>query len=202
MRGWTFLTFLLLFGCRREGVTHYQAMKPGPMPEAAPMAAGSGPMGAGNAPMGAPADISPPPAPVGGALRWTLPRGWSQNAAAGAMRYATLKAPVPGRVDVSVVVLPGPAGGELANVNRWRGQLGLGPLDEAAMAAARKPVKSPAGAISLYDFAGKSGRMIAGLTVLNGSTWFVKMAGDDAPVTAARSDFLRLLESLHVDSQD
>ena len=191
---------LLAAGCRRDEVTHYRVPK-----EATP-AASSGVMPAGMAnapaPPGMAGDVPAPPPPAGDArLTWTLPRGWTQSLQGG-MRYATIKAPAEGKLDVSVVVLPGPAGGELANVNRWRNQIGLPPLDEAAMAAARKTLDAKAGPISLYDFTSdgqKKSRVVAGLTAVGGSTWFVKMAGDEKPVATARVDFIHLLESLRRD---
>ncbi|HET9594818.1 MAG TPA: hypothetical protein VFP65_04510 [Anaeromyxobacteraceae bacterium] len=142
-------------------------------------------------------DVAAPPRPEGG-LTWTLPKGWEQSLSGG-MRYATLKAAQPGKLDISVVVLPGPAGGELANVNRWRGQIGLEPIDDAALRAARKPVKSKVGELALYDFtsgAQAKTRLVAGLTENRGNTWFFKMVGDADPVAAARADFIRLLESV------
>jgi hypothetical protein len=115
------------------------------------------------------------------------------------MRYATLKPPVLGKIDGSVVVLPGPAGGELANVNRWRNQIGLPPIDDAALAGARKVIQTKAGPLNVYDFTngGKDGsRVVAGLTESGGSTWFVKLSGDAGSVGAARDDFMKLLRSL------
>lgn len=188
----------LLAGCRREEVTHARVPK-------LPQAAGESAAGGGGAPgmllgrSGGAADVPAPPAPSGaGALRWTLPKGWAE-AQAGGMRFATLRAPVSGKVDVSVVVLPGPAGGELANVNRWRGQIGLSPLDEAALASSRRTLRTRAGEVSLYDFTSEGqsrSRLVAGLLEANGNSWFVKMVGDAGPVGAARPDFIRLLETL------
>jgi hypothetical protein len=179
-------------GCRRDEITHVKVPKAASSPALARLAAM--PPGAG-----ADGEVPPPPAPTGAsALKWTLPRGWTETMAGG-MRYATLKPPVTGRIEASVVVLPGPAGGELANVNRWRGQIGLSPIDEAALASARKIVKSRAGAVSIYDFSSEGqekSRVIAGLVVANGNSWFVKMTGDADPVAAARADFTHLLESL------
>jgi hypothetical protein len=119
------------------------------------------------------------------------------------MRYATLKPAATGKIDVSVVVLPGPAGGELANVNRWRGQIGLPALDEAALAGARKTLTTKAGPVTVYDFSSDGQaqtRLVAGLASAEGNTWFVKMVGDAAPVGAARPEFIRLLESLRFDA--
>jgi hypothetical protein len=178
--------------CSREDVTHYTVPKQDP-PRSAAMPAGMGGMGA----MGSDG-VEPPPAPAGGGLRWTLPTGWTESAG-GQMRYATLKPPVTGRIDASVVMLPGPAGGELANVNRWRNQIGLPPLDEPALAKARTVVKTRAGALHVYDFTSDGdprSRVVAGLTSAKGETWFVKLNGDAAAVAAARADFIKLLGSL------
>ncbi len=187
--------------CRRDEVTHAKVPKSGPEAGAPGMPG----MPAPGVAAGANSGVPPPPAPAGsGALRWTLPKGWTQ-AGASAMRYATLKASVPGKVDVSVVVLPGPAGGELANVNRWRGQIGLPPIDEAALSSARKTIHTTAGDLSVFDFTSDGDvktRMIAGLLSADGNTWFVKMVGDAGPVGTARPEFIHLLESLRLGQAD
>lgn len=177
-------------GCRRDEVTRYRVPKetPAPMGARAPT---------GGPAMGAAGDLPPPPAMNGGGLEWTLPKGWKQEVAGG-MRYATFEVPVQGRLDASVVVLPGEAGGELANVNRWRGQIGLPPVEESALASARKVVRTKAGAFSLYDFTSDGQvktRVVAALAEERGNTWFLKLTGDAGAVAAARNDFLRLLES-------
>lgn len=190
----------LAAGCRRDEVSHFTV----PKEQAAPsgtFAAPSPMMGSGGPSAGA---VPPPPAPSErGSLKWTLPKGWTQTLSGGGMRYATLKAPVEGRLDLSVVVLPGPAGGELANVNRWRGQIGLAPIDDAAMASLRKTMRTKAGILSLYDMESEGtvkSHMTAGmLEAADGNTWFVKMVGDAGPVAKARPDFVRLLESLRFD---
>jgi hypothetical protein len=176
-------------GCSREDVTHYRVQRQAPPPSATMPASVAG---------GMPPSADLPPTPKGGGLRWTLPTGWTESAG-GQMRFATLKPPVAGRVDASVVVLPGPAGGELANVNRWRNQIGLPPVDAAALAKARTIVKTRAGPLRVYDFTSEAeprSRVVAGLTESKGATWFVKITGDAAAVGAARPDFMKLLGSL------
>jgi hypothetical protein len=63
---------------------------------------------------------------------WKLPEGWVEKGPA-PLRFATIEVPAPAMpLDLSISSLPTPAGDEqpfvLANVNRWRGQLGLEPL--------------------------------------------------------------------------
>lgn len=182
-------------GCRRDDVSRARVPKSGPQE-----ARGGGAPMAGAGMPGMNGDVPPPPSVEGtAALQWTLPGGWTQSLSGG-MRFATLKPAAEGKTDVSVVVLPGLAGGELSNVNRWRGQIGLASVDDAGLAASRVAVKSPAGAISLFDFTSdgdKKSRMIAGILTTQEHTWFVKMVGDAEPVGASRTDFLLLLETFH-----
>lgn len=178
---------LLAAGCDRDELTYFRVAKPAPtLAAAAPAAPAPGP------------DVAPAQRPEPGGLRWTLPAGWTESRG-GPMRFATLKPPVLGKIDGSVVVLPGPAGGELANVNRWRNQIGLPPIDEGALATARKVIQTKAGPLKVYDFTsgGQGGsRVVAGLTESRGNTWFVKLSGDAESVGAARDDFMKLLRSL------
>jgi len=168
------LSFLAAAGCRRDRdeITHVRVAKTAPV---APKAASR-------------------------SIAWTLPAGWTQSVASG-VRTATLKPAVARHVEVSLTVLPGTAGGNLANVNRWRGQLGLSSIDEAAIASQRGTVHSKAGPFALYDFTSegrKQSRMIVALAAVEGATLFVKMLGDAAPVGAARQEFISLVEGIHV----
>jgi hypothetical protein len=174
------LMVLSIAGCSRDDVSHFRVAKEAEQPAAAPTPA------------------VPATQTKGPGLRWTLPPGWTDGAG-GQMRFATLKPPVPGKIDASVVVLPGPAGGELANVNRWRGQIGLGPLDGTGLAKARKVMQTKAGPLKVYDFTSEGAprsRLVAGLAETASETWFVKMTGDADAVGAARADFMKLLGSL------
>lgn len=192
------LALLTLAACSRDEVRHYRIPK-----EASPQGLPAGhppmPMEAGPA---TPSAAMPPAPPSGSGLSWKLPQGWTQEQGGG-MRFATLKTGIPGRIDASVIMLAGAAGGELANVNRWRSQIGLAPIDETTMATQRTLVKSPAGNVSVFDFSGEgasASRTLAGLiTTSDGNTWFFKVTGDVQPVGKAKPSLLRLLESLRLD---
>ena len=196
-------TGTIFLGCNRDKVTQYNVAKdsaPAPQAQGMPPATPGGMSGAIPGGMGQ-GEIPPPPRPANG-LKWTLPKGWSEGQGGG-MRYATLKPSGSGKVELSVVVLPGPAGGELNNVNRWRGQIGLLPIDNAALDAARKTVKTKVGPVSVFDFTSEGqikSRMVTGLTTAaDGNTWFLKLTGDADPVGKAKPEFMKLLETLHLD---
>src|SRR6476469_7004286 len=71
-----------------------------------------------------------PPAPSTPA-QWTKPEGWSEQPLS-EMRLGSFKVEGPNAAsaDISVIAFPGEAGGLLSNINRWRGQLQLPPLEE------------------------------------------------------------------------
>lgn len=184
--------------CRKDEITHYRVEKSKAPAVPAGMMAGPGPGPAPIAGGGMQGDVPPPAAPSGdAAIAWTLPKGWTESRGGGGMRYATLK-PGGSAAEVSVIVLPGSAGGELANVNRWRNQIGLAPIDDAGLSGARQVVKTPAAPVAVYDFTSDAGkRVVGGLAEVQGNTWFFKLSGDSASVASAKPDFLRLLGSLH-----
>ena len=146
-----------------------------------------------------PKEAAPPPSAPMAQVPGTMP----PQAGQGAPTPQFAGTPLQGRVEATVVVLPGPAGGELANVNRWRGQISLPPLDEAALAKARTTLKTRAGVVNVYDFTSEgkaASRMVAGyISAPDGNTWFLKMTGDAAPVAKGKPDFMRILESLRLD---
>jgi len=74
----------------------------------------------------------------GDRLTWKTPDGWNERAETG-MRVATFTMG-DDRLECSVIPLPAPDGADsdeylLANVNRWRGQLGLSPWSAQQVAA-------------------------------------------------------------------
>jgi len=70
---------------------------------------------------------------------WALPEGWHQDAGRG-MRLATIR-PDPDDPALEMSVIPLPLRGDdveeyvLANVNRWRAQVGLGAIEAGRLAA-------------------------------------------------------------------
>jgi hypothetical protein len=151
-----------------------------------------------------PAAVSRAPEDAAGGLRWTLPAGWKEQQGGGDMRHATLTPPGGGKSEVTVVRLAGPAGGELANVNRWRNQIGLPPLTEPQLTSARKVLRTAAGDLAVYDFVSegeKKQRTIAGFTSVKDETWFLKLSGEAEAVASARPAFLELLGSLRLDAR-
>jgi hypothetical protein len=88
-------------------------------------------------------------------LRWTLPSGWQQADEKQSMRYATLRF---GPKDKPLEVSISAAGGSLlANINRWRGQIGLKPIADADLPKVAKSEKINGKDVILVDMGGPGG---------------------------------------------
>jgi hypothetical protein len=140
---------------------------------------------------------------AGPALKYTRPAGW-QEVPHGEMRAASFR--LPGKdgkqADVSIIPLPGLAGSDLDNVNRWRGQVGLPGITEAELAKLAQPVGIAGKSASLYEQAGanpgsgEKSRILAAITRRDGVAWFFKMTGDDALVADQKPTFIDFLKSV------
>ncbi len=171
----------------------------------------------GSAPVPAPAPMtmegtniptpSPLAAPEKAALHYEIPPGWQEQPLT-AMRAASFK--VAGQdgkeADCSVVFLSGTAGGDLANVNRWRDQLKLGPIDEQTLAQTSEHVKANGHDFLVVDLVSEAPigtppvqtRILGAILNENDRSWFVKMTGEDALVASQKNAFAGFLSSLTI----
>jgi hypothetical protein len=194
--GWACLgvtAALLLGGCGRGEVKVYRVAKD--QPETPPTASPDS-LPPGHPEIGA--SVQPP-------LSYQTPAGWSQGPP-GEMRVASFS--ILGndgkKADVSVIPLQGNAGGDFANVNRWRGQVGLQPIPELDLKALSQTVTMGGQPAELYDIAGNSTdsgaptRILGAIQHRDGMVWFVKMTGDAALVEQQKPAFAGFLESMRI----
>jgi hypothetical protein len=150
--------------------------------------------GVGSGPEEGPAVAQSSPEP--GDQRWNAPPGWEVLPAT---QFLLAKYRIPGEADssgtVTVSRLGGSGGGLLPNVNRWRAQLNLGPVDEAGLKPLLSPI--PVGSVEATlvtlegtDLqSGAPGRMLTVVVPLSSETWFFKLTGPLAVVDAKAGEF-------------
>jgi hypothetical protein len=129
-------------------------------------------------------------APVAGPFA-TIPEGWTR-VAPGSMQVAKFTVPPQGAAtaEVSVSVFPSDTGGTLSNVNRWRGQLGLPPVDEPGLAPLVNPLDPAIPGSEIIDIKGTDRSIVGAIVPRNGEYWFIKLMGATAAVEAARPAFV------------
>ncbi len=144
------------------------------------------------------ADASEPGTP-----HWRLPAGWQEQPPA-AMRVGSF-AVADGageRAEVSIIPLAGTGGGDFENANRWRGQVGLAPLEHDPMDKLAEAVAIAGSPARLFDFvgtapgAGKPTRLLAAILHRGDTAWFFKMTGDDQLVAAQKPAFVAFLKDI------
>lgn len=126
---------------------------------------------------------------------WTVPAGWEAQAAS-SMRIATFAAPgEAGPADVAITTFPGDVGGLLANVNRWRGQLGLPPTTEGEIARSREDLETLSGTAVVLEFANADTATLVSTLRHDNASWFVKMTGPVGTVRAQAENFRLFVRS-------
>jgi hypothetical protein len=194
-------TLVLLPGCRDAKVTSYQVPKETPEPLPPILTGAATP--ATSTPPAAGTDMASTAVPTAGgdALTWTAPAHWKQKSAS-AMRKGSYA--VPGtdgaEADMAITAFPGDVGGNLANINRWRGQLQLGPIGEADLGSVMDHVDIGDLHVDVVDFANDEAsppqRMIGAIVPHGGATWFFKLMGPDSVVAKEKPVFLDFLKTI------
>jgi hypothetical protein len=155
-----------------------------------------------NPPASAPTDTQP-----ASSLQYDLPPGWQEKPLT-PMRVASFNIPggAEGDADASIVVLSGTAEGELSNINRWRSQIGLGPVSAAALNSLTTHLEANGHDYLLVDLIGtqpamaqkSKARILVAMLSENNQSWFIKMIGPDKVVAAQRDAFLGLVKNLRI----
>ncbi|HLP01175.1 MAG TPA: hypothetical protein VK163_04055 [Opitutaceae bacterium] len=223
---------LVLAGCREEPVRTYRTSKETlPPTEMPPAPTAGGELPAGHPPLDGSAAPAPnsgdtaalPPGhpPIGGgampapgaapasapdaandSISWAAPDHWVAKPL-GAMRRGSFTAKnTAGEADCSIFVFPAASNPLLANINRWRGQVGLAPLTEAQLAAETTAVENAAGlkfvTVELLGQTGAGSTRVLGAILYRGEeAWFFKLSGPDAVVAAEKPAFLDFLRTVH-----
>ncbi len=180
---------LVLTGCDRGQVRSYSAPKDAPS--------------ASNRLAGTAMGIGQMPEVVTPSVTWKLPAGW-QELPASQMRvgHFAISGTDGQNAQLTIIPLGGMGGGDLENVNRWRGQVGLSRIDEAELERMAVPVMVGSAQGRLFDFAGKTpdgdkpARMTAAILHREGTAWFFKLLGDDQLVAAQKPAMIEFLKSI------
>ena len=202
-------TALAVAGCNRsEDVSQQQPSVPPPVPvsQAAPPPQAPA-LPPGHPDIGSMSSQSLPPNSAADAPnpQWTVPADW-QSGSVSSMRRATflVNGTSAQTAEVAVSVFPGDVGGLMANINRWRGQIGLGPAAPDEISGFTSDVEVDGTKSTVVDLKadavppGKTQptRMIVVTVPRAGNSWFFKMTGDAPLVGTQKEAFLQFVRSV------
>jgi hypothetical protein len=135
------------------------------------------------------------PAASEGTPQFQTPDSW-HVLPAGQMQVAKFAVPDKdgAKAEVSVSVFPSDTGGTLANVNRWRRQIGLGEIDEAGLKSCTNELSAAPGAV-LVNLTNDKRQLLGAIVPRDGKWWFYKLLGDAPAVAAAQADFVQFVSA-------
>ena len=200
-----FTMALLLSSCRKPAVESYRAAKdpvatapeagaatmPAP-PNAAPGAAASAPGG------NAMANTAVATA-SGTGLTWTAPAHWIVKSGSAMRKGSYTVKGEGGEADMSITAFPGDVGGDLANLNRWRGQIGLPPVSQAELESTTQHLDRNGLHMTVVDIAGTGATaqgILGAMVPHEGATWFFKLTGPAALVAKEKAAFAAFLDTV------
>jgi hypothetical protein len=162
-----------------------------PTPSSTVAAAAPAPAAAPSAAPAAAPDAAPAASPTA-PLAWTLPDGWSVIPTQ-TMRLASFSA---GEGATCGLFLFQGGGDRLANVNRWRGQAGLPPLDEPGLDRALTAGTGGFGGFNWLAVRGASKAFLAAIVPTPSGQAFVKLEAPGDRLDALQPGFLAFTASL------
>lgn len=137
-------------------------------------------------------------APSGGTtkFKWQVPSQW-KTLPAGEMQVARFAVPERGtaKAEVFVSVFGNDTGGTLANVNRWRRELGLRDVDATGLPQSVSALDPADPQTQLVDLTNSNRRLIAAIVPRDGRYWFYKLRGDADAVSSERDAFVAFVKS-------
>jgi hypothetical protein len=131
-------------------------------------------------------------------LSFDVPAGWTElDVPPGGFRVAAFRVTDGGRsADVTVIPLGGQAGGLAANVNRWRGDVGLSPAADDQIGRDAQALDVAGVRATYVDLSGPKGRVLGVILPRGDRTWFFKFLGPAELVGAQRAAFEGFVRSV------
>jgi hypothetical protein len=134
---------------------------------------------------------------------WEIPSGWQETNATQMLLAKFAVTNQDGEAEVTISSFPGEVGGLLANVNRWRGQLGLPPFAQDDLDKSISRLDVLGGTATLVDLngraatrGGKETRLVGVVWPRGGQTWFYKLMGDPAAAGREKDTFVKFVQSV------
>ena len=132
-------------------------------------------------------------------LDFIVPNGWVASNGS-SIRLASFNVPFDGGVgDLSVIRLGGQAGGNLANVNRWRDQLGLSEIDEITLRGMENNEKGLSGTYKWYKIINEnepSSSFLCSIIEETTTTLFVKLNIPIPSIEEVQEQFISFCSSI------
>lgn len=127
---------------------------------------------------------------------WNPPAHWTEQAASSMRRATFVGSNSSGEFEIAVTSFPGDVGGELANVNRWRGQLNLDPINQNELEGVLERSEVEGVPVAVTHIDNGDFAMRVAMLPYGGDSWFVRLSGVSAAVEAEVDVLGEFIESI------
>ncbi len=185
------LSLCFLGSCKDDEIRTYRVATDSTAENPAPSAVN--PMGA------APKDEAAPPG-GSGSVGWLAPTDWKAEKAS---QFLTAAYALPNGGRVTVSKLGGDGGGLAANINRWRGQVGLKPLADKDVIGQPLKIADSQEEMLLFNLTSANSApdaegILAGVLPLKTETWYFKFSGPVGVLKKSEGVFAEFLRSVRI----
>jgi hypothetical protein len=135
-----------------------------------------------------------------GEIGYTTPENWVEKPASGIRKANFIITSDTGSAEVTVLTFPGDVGGRLANINRWRGQIGLEDATAEDLPAYTQGYEIDGHRGLFIRLEGETQSILGALLPFHGNTWFFKMLGDSATVLNHETSMKQFLDSIKMEA--
>lgn len=132
-------------------------------------------------------------------ISYTKPKTWTEIAPTSIRKANFVIDNETGKAEISITVFPGDVGGLLANVNRWRSQIGLEPLKVDSLGDDLESTVISNHQGYFVKLEGNTQSILGGILPFHGSTWFIKMQGSILSIDAEETNFKDFLSSIKIE---
>jgi hypothetical protein len=152
---------------------------------------------------GAPADVAAAPTPNADAnlpITFSLPADWHSEPASQASQFRVAAFAIASGNDAAEAVITHTvkdSGSMLDNINRWRGQVSLDPIDDVAKAPTEQwPVHDTPATVFNFENTQADRSMILAMITHGNEWWFFKLSGSSALIAAQKANFRSFVTSV------
>jgi hypothetical protein len=145
----------------------------------------------------APPSMNENPASAQGLPEWQPPSDWKPQPPGQMVLASFAIGDEPsGKATVNISMFPGEVGGLLANINRWRRQIGLAEVAGDELDKLVITLEVAGGGAKLVDMTGASARLVGAMVPHGGQTWFYKLMGDEKIVGQQKEAFSKFVQTV------
>lgn len=132
-------------------------------------------------------------------LHYETPEGWHEQPAKGLSLANFTVGEGPMAAQLTVIPLGNEAGDLVANVNRWRGQIGLAPSERDAIESEAEPIDVGPGKGTYLRLVGAERSILAVLYPTDDGVWFITLKGGNDLIAQEVEHFQSFVHSLTIE---